>query len=195
MAENKTSGWRIFRIITVSLAVIIFYGIAITLFGMTIVDPVWIIGASILFASVTALAFWRKWRMVTASCNVFINVICHLVAGTGLFMALILGMNYFGRNASDSVTVRAEIVRIYSETRHRMKRIARNRYTRGEPYQVYFMDVRLPDGHECKRSISRQRYNRFAWTNRRHREHPDSVELHLTKGALGMTIIEREPNR
>ena len=62
MAKIITSRWRTLRIITVVLTVIIFYGIAITLLGMTLVKPVWIIGVSILFAAVTALAFWQKWK-------------------------------------------------------------------------------------------------------------------------------------
>lgn len=110
-------------------------------------------------------------------------------------MATILGVNFFDRDTTDSVTVRAEVVRVYSETRHRTKRVARNRYTRGEPYKVYYMDVRLPDGQERKRSISLERYNRFARSNHRRRQRPDSVDLHLTKGALGLTVIEREPDR
>lgn len=195
MAKSKISGWRIFLIITVSLAVIIFYGISITLFGMTLIEPVLIIGVSILFAAVTAFAFRQKWRMITSSDSVIVNVICHVFATTGLFMALILGVNYFGRNSSESTTVRAEIVKVYSENRYRMKRVARNRYTRGEPYRVYFMDVRLPDGRECKRSISLQRYNRFSRSTYMHRVRKDSVDLRLTKGALGMTILEREPNK
>ena len=195
MAKIITSRWRTLRIITVVLTVIIFYGIAITLLGMTIVKPVWIIGVSILFAAVTALAFWQKWKKITTSHSIILNVICHLIASTGLFMGLILGVNYFGRNTSDSVTVRAEVIKVYSETRYRMKRIARNRYTRGEPYQVYFMDVQLPNGSECKKSISLQRYNRFAWSNYKHRIRPDSVDLRLTKGAFGMKVIEREPNK
>ena len=104
-------------------------------------------------------------------------------------VALILGVNYFCRDTSRTVTVRAEIVRVYSETRYRSKRVARNRYTRGEPYKVYFMDARLSDGRECKRSISIQRYNRYAWNS--HRNKPDSVDLHLSSGALGMEILER----
>ena len=90
---------------------------------------------------------------------------------------------------------RAEILKIYSETRHRTKRIARNRYTKGEPYKVYFMDVCLPDGQKHKRSISLKRYNQYTYSSHRHRERPDSVDLFLTKGALGMTIIERDPNK
>lgn len=195
MTKMGTSGWRMFGVVAVSMVVIIFYGIAIALFGMTLIGPVWIIGASIIFAAVTAFVFWRKWRMITGTHGAFINVICHLVATAGLFMAFILGVNYFGRDTSESVNVRAEIVKVYSETRHRTKRIARNRYTRGEPYQVYFMDVRLPDGRERKRSISLRRYNLFAWSSYRHRERPDSVDLLLTKGALGMAVIERETDK
>lgn len=193
MAKGNNSVWRIFGTITVSAVVIIFYGIAITLLGMTIIRPVWIIAVSIAFAVLTALVFWRKWRFITESCNTIINVICHLIATTGLFMALILGVNYFKRDTSETETVHAEIIKIYSETRHRTKRVARNRYTRGEPYKVYFMDVRLPDGQKHKRSISLKSYNQYAYSSHRHRERPDSVNLLLTKGALGMTIIERDP--
>jgi hypothetical protein len=102
---------------------------------------------------------------------------------------------YFRRDTSETETVHAEIIKIYSETRHRTKRVARNRYTRGEPYKVYFMDVRLPDGQKHKRSISLKSYNQYAYSSHRHRERPDSVNLLLTKGALGMTIIERDPDK
>ena len=195
MAKSNNSGWRIFGIITVSAAVIIFYGVAVTLLGMTIIRPGWIITVSLVFAALTALLYWRKWRIITGTSNIVINVICHLIATMGLFMALILGVNYFGRDTSKSETVRAEILKIYSETRHRTKRIARNRYTRGEPYKVYFMDVRLPNGQKHKRSISLKRYNRYAFSSHRHMERPDSVDLFLTKGALGMTIIERDSDK
>lgn len=192
MAKKKTSGWRTFSIITVSLAVIIFYGTALTLFGMTLVRPVWIVGASVVLAAVTAVAFWQKWEALTRTGSVALNVACHLVAATGLFMAVILGINYFGRHASESVPVRAAIVKVYSETRYRSKRVSRNRYTRGEPYKVYFMDVQLPDGSQRKRSISLRFYNRYARSGHLRRQCPDSVDLMLTPGALGMTVMERD---
>lgn len=195
MNKKKTSNWRIFGIITVSLAVIIFYGIAIALFGMTLVRPIWIIAVSILLAGVTAAVFFRKWRKLSGTSNVAVNVIIHVICSTGFFMAVILGLNYFCRDASDAVTVRAEIINTYTETRYRMKRVARNRYTRGEPYQVYFMDVCLPDGRQLKRSISLERYNRFVRSRYRQRKRPDSINLRLTSGALGMTVIERDSIR
>lgn len=169
---------------------IILYGITIALLNMTIVSPVWIIGLSILLAGVTALFLSRIWSKLTGTCNVTVNAACHLVAFTGLFASVILGVNYFSRDIKDSVTVRAEVVRVYSEPRHRMKRVARNRYTRGEPYQVYFMDVRLPDGRERKRSISLQRYNVYARSSQRQQQRPGSVNITLTSGAFGMTVIE-----
>lgn len=177
--------------IAVIFAVILCYGIALALFGMTLVNPWWIVALSIVFAGISVFFLRNKknWSVLTGTSSVTINVLCHLVTATGLFMALILGVNYFCRDTSRTVTVRAEIVRVYSETRYRSKRVARNRYTRGEPYKVYFMDARLPDGRECKRSISIQRYNRYARNS--HRNKPDSVDLHLSSGALGMEILER----
>lgn len=191
MSQKKNSSWRTFGMIAVIFAVILCYGIALALFGMTLVNPWWIVALSIVFAGISVFFFRNKknWSVLTGTSSVTINVLCHLVTATGLFMALILGVNYFCRDTSRTVTVRAEIVRVYSETRYRSKRVARNRYTRGEPYKVYFMDARLPDGRECKRSISIQRYNRYAWNS--HRNKPDSVDLHLSSGALGMEILER----
>lgn len=195
MTKKKTSGWRTFSIITVSLAVIIFYGVAVTLFAMTLVKPVLIIGVSIVLAAVSAIVFWQKWGILTHTANIVVNILCHIVAVTGLFMAVILSVNYFSRYSSETVTVRAEVVKVYSETRYRSKRVARNRYIRGEPYQVYFMDVRLHDGRVRQRSISLKRYNRYARTSHLRRKHADSVEIMLTPGALGMTIIERSSNK
>lgn len=187
----KLSGWKISGIIMVGMAVIFCYAVAITLLNMTLVNPVWIVGVSALLAGLTGLILVRKWSVLTGTRNVAVNAICQLISFTGLFMALILGVNYFCRDKSDSETVRVEITRIYSETHHRMKRVARNRYTRGEPYRMYYMDVRLPDGRKRKRSISLQRYNRYARSSHMRQARPDSVNLTLTSGALGMTILER----
>ena len=191
MAKTKTSAGRIAAIITVTLAVIACYGLAVTLFGMTLVSPLWIVVAVVAIAAATAYPFARKWEALTASRNVALNAGCHIVAFAGLLMALILGVNYFGRDTAKSATVRARVVKVYSETRYRTKRVARNRYTRGEPYQVHFMEVRLPDGRVRKRSIPLRQYVSYARTGRR----PDSVDLRLTKGALGMTVIERDNSR
>lgn len=192
MTQKKSSGWRTFVIITASLAVIVFYGIALTLFGMTLVSPVWIVSAAVVLAAVTALALWSRWQWLTRTQNVVVNVGCHLVAATGLFMAVILGVNYYGRHTGESYTVGAEIERVYAETRYRSKRVSRRHYTRGEPYKVYFMDVKLPDGRVRKRSISLRRYNRYAWSSHRRRPRPDSVSLTMTPGALGLTVMERD---
>ena len=161
---------------------------------MTLVKPVWIISVSLVLAAASAIILWQKWEMLTHTANVVVNILCHVVAATGLFMAIILGVNYFGRYSSDTITVRAEVVKVYSETRYHSKRVARNRYIRGNPYQVYFMDVRLPDGRVRQRSISLKRYNRYARKSHKQRERADSVDLMLTPGALGMTIIERGTN-
>lgn len=177
--------------ITVVVAVIVFYGLAVTLMPMTLVNPAWIISGSVALAALTAVPFWQKWEAITRTRNIAVNVVCQLVAATGMFIAVILGVNYFARDISDSAVVRAEIVKVYTETRYRSKRVARNRYTRGEPYTVYFMDVRLPDGRVCKRSLSRESYNRyFGRVGRSRRERPDSIDLRLTPGALSMTVIE-----
>lgn len=191
MLKNKSSRWRIFKIITVALTVIIFYGISFALFGMTLVRPVWIICESAALAAVATVLLRKRWDFLVGCDSLAVNLICHILAFTGLFMALILGVNYFGRNKSQSVPVHAEVVKVYSETHYRQKRVARNRYTRSEPYSLYFMDVRLPDGRQRKRAISLQQYNRYAAVSHTRHNRPDSIGLRLTPGALGMMIIEK----
>lgn len=93
MVKQKTSGWRIFGIITVLLAVIVFYGVAVTLFGMTLVRPLWIVAASFIFAVATAIPFSKRWVVLTGTSKAFVNVLCHIIAVTGLCMAVILGVN------------------------------------------------------------------------------------------------------
>ena len=102
--------------ISVIFAVILCYGIALALFGMTLVNPWWIVALSIVFAGISVFFFRNKknWSVLTGTSSVTINVLCHLVTATGLFMALILGVNYFCRDTSRTVTVRAGVVRVYS---------------------------------------------------------------------------------
>ena len=79
--------------ISVIFAVILCYGIALALFGMTLVNPWWIVALSIVFAGISVFFFRNKknWSVLTGTSSVTINVLCHLVTATGLFMALILG--------------------------------------------------------------------------------------------------------
>ncbi|WP_370519163.1 hypothetical protein, partial [uncultured Duncaniella sp.] len=61
-------------------------------------------------------------------------------------------------------------------------------YTRGEPYKVYFMEVRLPDGTSKNLQISLQSYNRLKAQKTR------TTILKMTPGALGMTIVRHSWN-
>lgn len=56
-------------------------------------------------------------------------------------------------------------------------------------WESIFRSEGITDGHEHKRSISRERYNRYARTSHRRTGRPDSVDLSLTPSALGLTFI------
>ena len=58
-------------------------------------------------------------------------------------------------------------------------------------WESIFRSEGITDGRERKRSISRERYNRYARTSHRRTGRPNSVDLSLTPGALGLTFIER----
>ncbi len=58
-------------------------------------------------------------------------------------------------------------------------------------WESIFRSEGITDRRKRKRSISRERYNRYARTSHRRTGRPDSVDLSLTPGALGLTFIER----
>ncbi len=169
--------------ITVILAVIVLYGLTMALWGMTVGNLTVIVVGSIFLAALSGLPLYNKWRAVTGTDRLPVNIVCHIVAATGFFMSLLLGINFWGRNQAESKTERVAVVRVYSEEHYRSRRVGRRYMTNGEPYKVYYIDVALPDGREKQMSISPSKVRSY--------HKGDSVTVKLTPGALGLTILGR----
>ena len=54
-----------------------------------------------------------------------------------------LTINYFTADFDSAEPTKAIVCRKYQQTRHRTRRLGRHSYERGEPYQVYNLDLRL----------------------------------------------------
>ena len=188
MIGNKSDTWRIIGMITVALTVIMLYGLSMALLSMTIVDLWKIAAISMGIAFATGISMFSKWHRLTHCRYKAINFLCHVVATTAISTAIILSANYFLRDEELTRTETAPVERIYTETRYHRKRISRKVYTRGEPYKVYFMEVRLPDGTSKNLQISLQSYNRLKAQKTR------TTILKMTPGALGMTIVRHSWN-
>ena len=168
--------------ITVVLAVIVFYGLTFALWGMTLGNLMVIVVGSLFLAALSGLPIYNKWSAITGTHWLPINIVCHLVAATGFFMSLLLGINYWGRHSDCTKAERVAVVRVYSEEHYRSRRVGR-RYVKGEPYKMYYIDVALPGGYEKPLAVKPEKFRSY--------HNGDSVTVKLTPGALGMTIVGR----
>lgn len=183
MAAKNKSVKHTALTITVILAVIVLYGLTIALWGMTLGNLTVIAAGSVFLAALSGLPLFNKWSAITGSYRLPVNIICHLIAATGFFMSLLLGINYWGRNVAETKTERVNIIRVYSEEHHRSRRVGRRYITNGEAYNVYYIDVELPGGYEKALSVTPAKFRNY--------HKGDSVTVKLTPGALGMTIVGR----
>lgn len=80
---------------------------------------------------------------------------------TGTLAAAFYISNYA---LADDTTCHEEetvLVRKYRETRHHSKRVSRTHYVRGDPYYVYYMEVRFSNGRTRDIQIPMNKYIRL----------------------------------
>ena len=71
----------------------------------------------------------------------------------------------------------------YTKTRHRSRRLGRNRYAQGEAYKVYYIGVGLPDGRIKEMSATLKEYNRV--------RRGDTLAFPVERGFFGVPVIKR----
>lgn len=166
------------------LLVLALYGAGIGLYGLTLVEW-WVVPAvSAVVAAVSAVWMWRRWLALAGGEKVLAWG-AHIVFTTGLLMALLYGINYFGAADAADHEVRVEVERKYSRTHRDTTRHGRRSYSSSGPRRSYHMDVRFPDGRVKEMSLTLSRYNRV--------RRGDRLTLHVVPGALGWGVMKGEP--
>lgn len=125
---------------------------------------------------------WRGWGWLTGSTNFLSNYLCHFVCVEILCLALFYICNYA---FSDDVHKHAEKTIVedkYYKVRHKTRRVSRNRYARGEAYNVYYMKVRFDNGFVKELGITRNRYSRL--------HKGDTVSLSVSNGFFGIPVVK-----
>ena len=116
-----------------------------------------------------------------------------------------LTINYFTADFDSAEPTKAIVCRKYQQTRHRTRRSGRHSYERGEPYQVYNLDLRLlptlseaesesqsststeqyPSSEQYSRIVkietSRTNYSKF--------HKGDTVTVSIAKGFLRLPVV------
>lgn len=137
------------------------YGGAMYLHDKTIVT--WWIPAAISFllAGISGLTMWRLWRRLTDSKSFVFNYICHLALSCGIFLFAIYFFNYTYAKESTTHTENVLVDKKFTKIRHHRQRVSRRSYRQGNPYKVYYFDLKFENGKEKTVSVSSSRYNRI----------------------------------
>ncbi|WP_295728369.1 hypothetical protein [uncultured Muribaculum sp.] len=189
MSKHKTRNFIRYTLIALLvLLTMASYGASMGFYGMTVINP-WIPGvASLIIALLIGSRIWRLWQFITGSDNMWINLFIHTVVITGVVMGAFYTCNYLFADDSSLHKETAVVERRYKETRHRSKRVGRRTYTRGEPYNVYFIEVRiLSTGALKSLSAKQSQYSRI--------HKGDTLRLDTETGLFGFPVILRKaPN-
>lgn len=146
-----------------------------------LVTPWWIPVCVVLAVTVPlALPMRGIWRWLTGSDNVALNLLCHMLSVFPLLLCAALTVNYACANVSGKTEARIE--KVYRQTRYRSRRVGRRTYTRGEPYQVYCMEIETSGGLRRDFDISRKIYSKAA--------KGDTIQLDILSGPLGMKMLD-----
>lgn len=162
---------------------IVLLGLVAAFHGITI-GNVWILaGGSLAIGLFSSVTLCRAWAVITGSRKFWVNYTVSVVMDVLVLMNIFYGLNYLF-SEKESRREPAVIERLYSEIRHKSRRVGRNRYVQGEPYKVYCVDVRFPSGK--KKEITMQ----YARWRRLHKG--DTLRFNVSKGGLGMPVIRRD---
>lgn len=182
-AKSEKTGRTVVLVIVIILAVCL-YGGAVALYGMTSVEWALPCAVGLFMAALTLKPMLGAWKWMLESGSAIFAGIAHMLAMTGVFAFLFLGINFW---LADDATLHRERVELLGrdrEKRHHSRRVGRHRYVRGDAYYVYHMTVRLPDGREKRIDVPLSYYNTLV--------RKDSVTLTLESGGLGMPVIRQK---
>lgn len=151
------------------------------LIKLTLLAAPVIISAGVASGIITAVPLWKFWSRLTTVRNRWVASLIHIAAITPLVITAVLGINYYAAPADAFTPVGTEVSKVWSETHYRSKRVSRNRYTRGEPYNMYYAEIVLPTGRRKEINITRTQLSRL--------HAGDSVTVSVGRGALGLQVM------
>lgn len=168
-------------IITI-LSIIIFFMMAgiVVLLNNTLISKPLFYSAAVLVGVASIPLSGRYWHRVTGTANRWINSIVNILAVGIVAGFTFVAVNYFC--AGEPREIDGVIARRYQETRYQSRRVSRRTYVRGHPYQVYFLEVDIPDWGNRSFEVARSKYN--------HYRKGDSISLTESRGGLGLRVIK-----
>lgn len=178
---RNSSALRTAAVIAVAAFSILGYGAIATLSGRTLIR-LWIpIAAALAIAAIPSAWLLPAWRWLTGLSNNALCLVCHAVAAVGILAGAAYVCNYAFPDTSTLHEVDATVAARRTEVRHKSKRVSRRVYTQGEPYTVYYIDLRLPGGDAVSLGVQKSRYSRIRVG--------DTLQLPVERGLLGIPVV------
>lgn len=183
MAESKRKNYRTALWIILSVIALFSYAASYSLGNNTMTSFPVVTGVSFAVASAISFLAIPFWRKVTGSENTGINIAANIIFMTGLLAALFYTLNFaFSENATRH-TEPAVVINKYIEVRHHSKRVSRNRYVRGEAYNVYYIDLTFENGSIKPFPLKQNLYSKISVG--------DTISVPVEKGLFGIPVIKR----
>ncbi|MDE6283638.1 MAG: hypothetical protein K2L97_06585 [Muribaculaceae bacterium] len=127
--------------------------------NMTVINP-WIFFGSILILAVASGALLHPlWRKLSGRDNIYLNMALHTVVFTIILASVLLMTNYYCADFDHMPRETVIIDKKIKKTRYRTRRVSRRVYTRGAPYNVYFVNVIFADGLTRELEIPKRLYD------------------------------------
>lgn len=188
---DMTKGKWIRQILIVGISVpllMLLGGYIIWLLEASLVNPWIIITCAAAVALISGIALSRMWQKLLSFNNIYLCFAINAVVMTGIVTALILSLNYFTAAAKTHHIEKGTVERVFTKTRHTSRRVSRRVYVQGQPYKVYFIEIKLyDDEHDASQPLVKEIEVKYA-TYRKTRKN-DTIEIETSKGILGIPVL------
>ncbi len=157
------------------------YGACAGIQALTFVNGWLVLSICMILSLISGLLFSNFWRRLTCKRRIWINYLLNLYVVCALLLTLFYVPN-ISFQATDRTFERIAVIeRVYYKTRYKKKRISRRVYGRGEPYKVYYIDIRFDNGTNKSLEIPLSKYNRMRKSDR--------LVFEVRKGLWGIDVM------
>lgn len=161
---------------------LVLYGAAVALHRNTIIDYRLVVGIVSIIAITTGIVLINPLKRLCSDIDLWMKVVASIIFAGGLYLFSFYGLNYY---FADKTTIHEEKVvveRKYYEVHHHSQRAGRRGYSRGTPYNVYYIEIAFPNGRMKTLQISRSKYQKT--------HKGDKITFQMEKGLLGFPVIK-----
>lgn len=182
MAKKVKARFNTFKIAIIILFTILGYIAAFALRNYTMANFTIVLCGCAVAGTLAVLPTAPLAGRLTGLTNNPANILISAIVITGIFCGLFMTCNFAFSSESSRHEEKAVVIRKYKEKHYRSKRVARNRYVRGEPYYEYYISLEYGNGRTKPMLVKIERYNRIRTG--------DTISVPIERGLFGLSVIK-----